>query len=400
METKGDKKLIMVTQENNNKFYNMHDNGDDSFTVEWGRVGQPGKKTTYPIKIWDRKLREKTKKGYKDVTEIYVDSQEQEDFFDIKDHKISNLVKDLQRYANTSVSRNYTVTSEAVTEKQVEEAQTILNQLSSTKAKNEEPLNELLIELYTIIPRKMNNVKRHLFGSGYQLTLENLNRIISEEQSTLDVMRGQVNTNQKTKGADKKQTLLDAMGLSIDHANDDDLANIELLMGRNWGQFKNAFRVTNLSRREQLNEFIKNKTNKTTKLFWHGSRNENWWSILDSGLVLRPTNAIITGKMFGDGIYFADKAQKSLGYSSLRGSYWASGSDNKGYLALYEVHTGNWLHVKKHEYWMYDLTEKRLKKRGNYDSLFAEGGVDLRNNEYIIYNQKQCTIKYLIEVAI
>jgi poly [ADP-ribose] polymerase len=103
--------------------------------------------------------------------------------------------------------------------------------------------------------------------------------------------------------------------------------------------------------------------------------------------------------MFGNGIYFADKAQKSIGYSSLRGSYWTGGTSNTGFLALFQVHTGNWLHIRNHEYWMYDLTEQKLKNRGPYDSLFAEGGADLRNNEYIVYNLAQCTVKYLVELS-
>ena len=134
------------------------------------------------------------------------------------------------------------------------------------------------------------------------------------------------------------------------------------------------------------------------ELLWHGSRNENWFSILSSGLVLRPANAIITGKMFGYGIYFADKCRKSLNYSSLSGAYWTQGGQSEGFLALYEVHVGKQLKIRKHQSWCYELTEKELKARGKYDSLFAKGGVDLLNNEYIIYRADQCSVKYLIEV--
>jgi poly [ADP-ribose] polymerase len=116
--------------------------------------------------------------------------------------------------------------------------------------------------------------------------------------------------------------------------------------------------------------------------------------------VLRPANAVISGKMFGYGLYFADKFRKSLNYSSLYGSYWARGNAHKAYLAVYEVHTGTQLHVKHHEPWCGLLTEERLKAKGQqYDSVFAEGGADLVNNEYIVYNEAQCTIKYLVEVT-
>jgi poly [ADP-ribose] polymerase len=43
---------------------------------------------------------------------------------------------------------------------------------------------------------------------------------------------------------------------------------------------------------------------------------------MQTGLLIRPSGAVHTGSMFGDGIYFADKAQKSIGYSSLSGSHW------------------------------------------------------------------------------
>ena len=145
--------------------------------------------------------------------------------------------------------------------------------------------------------------------------------------------------------------------------------------------------------------FLDKAKNKKVDLFWHGSRNENWLSILKTGLVLRPANAIVTGKMFGYGLYFADKFRKSLNYTSLSGSYWAGGTQKTAFLSLYDVHTGNQMKISKHQSWCYDLTESKLKARkANCDSLFAKGGVDLINNEYIIYNQSQCTIRYLIEV--
>ena len=139
-------------------------------------------------------------------------------------------------------------------------------------------------------------------------------------------------------------------------------------------------------------------------MFWHGSRNENWLSILESGLVLRPANAIINGKMFGYGLYFADQCQKSLNYTSLRGSYWAGGNDRKAYLALYQVHLGKQLVYKKHDASCYDLNAKKLvRRRGfrqkRYDSVFAKGGVDLINNEYIVYRNTQCTVRYLVELG-
>ena len=96
-------------------------------------------------------------------------------------------------------------------------------------------------------------------------------------------------------------------------------------------------------------------------------------------------------------IYFANKAQKSIGYSSLRGSYWAGGSSNKGYLALFDVHTGNQKHITKHDSSCYSLSKSVMDREGT-DSVYAHGGIDLRNDEFIIYEASKCTISYLIEM--
>lgn len=76
--------------------------------------------------------------------------------------------------------------------------------------------------------------------------------------------------------------------------------------------------------------------------------------------------------MFSDGIYFANKAQKSIGYSSLRGSYWANGNDNKGYLILFSVNLGKQKHIYKHNSSCYKITENNLLLN---NSLFAHGGI-------------------------
>ena len=66
----GDIELIMVTGNNNNKFYKMHDRGDGTFDATFGRVGASGQTTSYPISKWDQKYNEKIRKGYRDVTEL------------------------------------------------------------------------------------------------------------------------------------------------------------------------------------------------------------------------------------------------------------------------------------------------------------------------------------------
>lgn len=406
-------KLIMVTEGNNNKYYEMKEYADGTFSVMYGRVGGHPTKQTYPSREWNKKYNEKVNKGYKDQTHLFAEAKQGEEelqFAEIADRNVANLINGLMRFAKKSISNNYNVSAEQVTHKQVAEAQRILDELV-TKVKmnvDTKTFNQTLLELYQIIPRKMAHVNEHLITTiQTQEELDALERKLSDEQATLDVMRGQVEMNEKQKEAVEEQVsnqrekidILEAMGLQVESVDDEAIINqIKTLMQDHASHFQKAYKVINLKTQTSFDNYLAQKENKKLSLFWHGSRNENWISILETGLVLRPANAVITGKMFGYGLYFADKFQKSLNYSSLQGSYWTRGTANVGFLALYDVHVGNQFHIKKHESWCYELTKEKLLERGKYDSLFAEGGADLRNNEYIVYEQAQCTVKYLIEV--
>lgn len=377
----------------------VEENGE--IIVTYGRVDSTEQHACYPLSRWNSLLNSKLKKGYKDVTELRVVDKETVDFHSIGDDAINQIVTELQALANKSVQANYTVSSDAVTQKQVDEAQVLLDKLAQLSSLPENKLivsdfNDLLIDLYQVIPRRMARVQDHLWNSN-----RDAERMVAREQATLDVLKGQVRvaTIKKTTKADDKKTILEAMGLEIVLATKEDIETIKKELGDLSNKFIRAFKVVNKRTQERFDKHLKKAKVKKCRLFWHGSRNENWWSILDGGLVLRPTNAVITGKMFGYGLYFADKARKSYGYTSCRGSYWARGSSSKGFMALYDVHLGNTLTKKKHEHWMYDLTDKNLRKYGDYDSLTALGGADLRNNEFIVYNEEQCTVKYLVEVS-
>ena len=398
-------KLIMVTANNNNKFYEMEESADGTFTVSYGRVGSNPTRRSYPMSKWETKKREKIRKGYKDTTYLFTEKKELVDFLDMDDAKVRSLVNDLMSFAQNSVTENYNVSSDDVTLQQVEEAQAILDKLSDLVdlGMDIKDFNWQLMELYAIIPRKMNNVKQHLISaptSDEDIAL--IETKLSEEQATLDVMRGQVELHEKQQEGKEEapQTMLEAFGLQIEAVEEQVLIQeIKKMMGKKASHFHRAYKVINLATQSKFDRHIASTKNPKTELFWHGSRNENWLSILKTGLVLRPANAIINGKMFGYGLYFADKFAKSLNYTSLRGSYWTRGSQNKGYLALYEVHVGNQLKIQKHQPWCGSLSETNLKKRGSsYNSVFAKGGADLINNEYIVYNQNQCTVRYIVEI--
>lgn len=177
----------------------------------------------------------------------------------------------------------------------------------------------------------------------------------------------------------------------------DSLKLINKLLGKNVSRAKQIYKVINHKIQKQFDNNLKKMKNKKRRLYFHGSRSANWFNIIQTGLLIRPSGAIHTGSMFGDGIYFADKSQKALGYSSLRDSYWNNESADKGYIALFDVHLGKQKRILHHTYDCYNLSQKVMTKEG-YDTVFAQGGADLRNNEYIVYDSAKCTIAYLIEM--
>lgn len=414
-------KLVHVSVDNgltqqSNKVYIMEELNDGRIKCEYGRVGKDLVVVYKKSHEWDKILKSKInpRKGYEDVTELISEaiptkSDSNKKIADIEDSKVRNLFQELMDFANKSIQRNYKVTQESVTQNQIDAAQQILDDAFKlvTSGVDLKLINDKLIKLYTIIPRKMNDVRDYLLANiDTTNDLSKIKSFLANEQDTLDTMAGQVKLLKQQNDvvinddSDKNQgiTILEQMGLEISVETDPkSIELIERLLGSSKDRAKAYYKCINKNTQKEFDKHFSKAKHKERRLYWHGSRNENWFNIIQSGLLIRPSGAVHTGSMFGDGIYFANKAQKSLGYSSVRGSYWANGSANKGFLALYDVHTGNQKHITHHDSSCYSLSKKVLDN-GGFDSVYAHGGADLRNDEFIIYDSKQCTIAYLIEM--
>ena len=138
--------------------------------------------------------------------------------------------------------------------------------------------------------------------------------------------------------------------------------------------------------------FRSNKTN--IQKLWHGSKNENWLSIIQHGLLLNP-NATITGKMFGNGIYFAPNPKKSYGYTSCNGSYWAKGQSACGFMGLYDTAVGDPYYPTS----SWGSSAEAETKRQNKDCLYAKKGrMGLYNDEVVFYDEGAVCLSYLIKI--
>lgn len=398
--------LILVSGDaNSNKYYNCFPEGDQ-FKVQYGRVDSTKTERYYPMSKWNSQINSKLKKGYQDITDLKKDLVEEissanpeSPYKEIENAAIRAIVEKLQNLARETIQKNYTVKASAVTQDMVDAAQKIIDTLANSCSVVKE-FNDNLLKLFTVIPRKMGNVRDYLANK-----VEDFAQIISKEQDLLDVMRGQIYVkpeNEPVETVEKKQqTILEELGLEMEETTADDVALIKTLMNESAGKFKKAWRVKNLKTQERFDKFVVENDIKDTRLLFHGSRSENFWSIIKTGLVLRPTNAVITGKMFGYGCYYAPKCQKSIGYTSLSGSYWAHGGNNTAYMALFDVAYGTPYDVYNFDSKYYNLDYNKLQQfqpGANCLHAHADRGM-LRNDEIVVYKEEQMTIKYLIEIG-
>lgn len=397
--------LVMTTAQNNNKYYDIFPEGD-RIRVEYGRIDATKTTVYYPISKFESQIKSKLKKGYVDVTDLRKDLVEEisstnpeSPYREIENEAIRLIVEKLQSLARDTIRKNYTVKASAVTQDMVDAAQKIIDELANNSATVEE-FNANLLKLFTVIPRKMSDVRHYLASNT-----DDFSKIITKEQDLLDVMRGQIYVKPEiepvTPTEKKQQTILEELGLVMEETTKDDVAMIKTLMNESADKFRNAWRVTNLKTQERFDKFVKENDIKDTRLLFHGSRSENFWSIIKTGLVLRPTNAVITGKMFGYGVYYAPKCAKSIGYTSLSGSYWAHGGNNTAYMAIFDVAYGMPYDVYNFDSKYYNLDYEKLqqfKPGANCLHAHADRGM-LRNDEIVVYKEEQMTIKYLIEIG-
>ena len=414
------KYLILVDPNNNgvdsNKFYKMAGNGDNTFTVEYGRVGATPQTKTYPMSKWNSTLSSKLKKGYVDrsdlMQEVIADSKIEDksngvdEFGLVQNLSVREIVKRLWDYANKTIQSAYSVRAEAVTQAMIDAAQEKIDYIAANyKNWSVEEFNKNLNELFIIVPRKMKRVSDCLVSDSSEY-----DKKLSEEQSLLDTMAGQV-YKPKAKIADTdseikaSESILQKMGITMEEATKEDIAKIKKAMGDSAGKFYKAWRVTNFETEKNYQKFTTENNIGNVKLLCHGSRNQNWFNILKMGLKIRPAGAIATGSMFGLGIYWSNPEKykggvaKSIGYTSL-GGYWTRDYQNCGFLAFFDVAIGDSVNAYSFDSKYYSYNLERLKKDNPKAwSLWAHGNTSmLRNDEIIVYDDRQMTIRYLVEI--
>ena len=339
-------------------------------------------KAPYPISEFWVKYYEKLVKGYKDRSRILslsrksiADNEAGQELFDAlaEDAKkalpISSLAKKMRNIEKINL-----------TEAQVAKAWKIFRQLK--RAKRFKTFRSVYLSLASVLP------KTTLADDVTTATMDSKDRLFREIDSTLSNMENIVAC---------KSTFADC-NITITKADDKDTDRIKAMLPSDISSRVEAvYAVHNADKETRFNSYCARRNITVTKELWHGSRNENWLSIIKNGLRLHP-NASITGKMFGDGIYFAPEAKKSYGYTSCTGTYWANGHSAYGFMGLFTTAYGTPCHDSDKFYRYCKNPQKALARMG-FGCLHAlSSRTSLRHDEIVFYHEDSIVLSYLVKI--
>lgn len=381
----------------------MENLGDGNFHVIDGRVGikvGPNKPKQYnlPMDDWDKYFYSKISKGYLVTKTKKLEKKtisRSGGYVRIPDELVQELVERLMEYANQAMEENFTVKVDDISDEMIEYGKKVLGELSERCEKmSVAEFNNKLKVLFAAVPRRIDKLSDKLAKSKSDFA-----NILDEEQELFDLMVNQVKHAGTTSSND--QTILDAYGIVIRPETEEEIKDTKRLLTGQEQKYVRSWRIENKKTRGAFDRYCAEENLKEDSgidHLFHGSKHENWWSIITNGLLLNP-NAQITGKAYGLGTYFAPDAIKSLGYTSRRGAKYTTGSMDTGFLGIYRVATGN--RYDGHLGCDQKLTYKKLQEiQPGAHCTWAECRYSgFMMDEVIVYQECQSDIERFVEVC-
>lgn len=400
-----------ATGRGNNQQYVMENLHDGTFRGTESRVGitigrHRPRSFINPMEKWDEIFQSKVSRGYmvtktkkmeQKVIEKNTSSINGNEYAPIADASVNKVVTLLLECTTAVLSQNYRIKIDDISDEMIAFGQSILKELSSGYSKmSVAEFNNKLKALYAAIPRRIDNLSKVLAKRKLDF-----NDIIADEQELFDVMVNRVRNAHDLDNCSVRPTVLEAFHLDWRDVTEEEQNKVLSMLKGNASQYVKAWRIRNRRTEERFDRFCQqeqlSKGHGIDHLF-HGSRTENFWSIVTNGLLINPDCRVQRiGSMFGNGTYFAPLAQKSLGYTD--GGYWAGGNTDVRFLAIYRVMTGK--HYDIYHGSDSSLTKAVLQKKcPGAHCVWAHGrgtgGTTLFNDEVVVYDEAQSTIEYLI----
>lgn len=402
---------------NSNKFWNIVLHDDNTCITQWGRVGEAGasKEFSYPTaqaakQFFDLKRREKESKGYAPqktlgspngvaasrlaeiaMQQIETDSPETVQLIGrLSRANVHNILSQTTLQYDASLG-TFSTPLGIVTQDALIEARALLTNIGNHVHTGRYDVPEFvraLNQYLMLVPQSIGRAKpdpRLLYPDLAAVQAQNtlLDNLEASLQTVLTHPKTQETVPPSLFNA-KIRTVED--GRIVDRIR---RKYYDTLQQRHACAHLDVARVYSIEIADMAQAFEQTgwKIGNVQEL-WHGTRIGNLLSILKNGFVIPASNAPhVTGRMFGNGVYFSDQSTKSLNYAY---GYWGTGNrDNNCFMFLCEVAMGR-------SYTPASYTEMLPKPKS--DSTFAKAGASgVMNNEMIVYNTTQINPTYLIE---
>lgn len=386
---------------NNNKFYLVETwnlpNNQVFFRATFGRVGsnpQIDEKVTNERWV-ERKIAEKQKKGYVEVALHRPAVQVPSTATNViqRDRKVMEIIDYIFHEAGEGIASYLAVGVDALSEEQIEHGRKLLAlaQVQFATWENAQTaahgvlLAGTVQHFYNAIPTKLpSRIDRdHVVLDFCKNFDEHENRLNQLEAAiaTLSVQTHNPDlSHYDTLGAD----------LALLPSGDQAYADICDYIARTavHGYKIKVREIFTLYNHDERRRFKNNTigTSNVMQLF-HGTAGQNVRHIVRSGLICPRTPS--NGRMFGHGIYFANKCTKSANYCSVRKR------GRPHFLFLADVAVGNQYIAKD------AMSDLRTAPKG-HDSVWGKAGEtlawggSLAYDEFIVYNNAQQTLRYVV----
>ena len=232
-----------------------------------------------------------------------------------------------ERITKTAIEKAQSILAEI--RKQVEEKSKLLEKLRKSNEKDNEKLKSAFFLLLTTCCNLSNEYYCLVptFGFEYEKvppidddrTLkqeENKLKYLQEFETAKSILLGAMYRRQEIHPLDYVFGSLSCKMVEVDeHSKEGKLIQHYMYNSRGMSskRIENIFKI---EREDDLKKFDTSLQLGNRKLLWHGTDKSNLLSILKNGMIVNAPFAKKTGRSYGDGVYFADILDKSLGYSS------------------------------------------------------------------------------------
>lgn len=411
---------------NNNKFweYTWYDNGQ--CVVKFGRVGAAGSTSNHNFSRsqLDSKVREKTKKGYREVSIVAGPTLTKQTATSIAIQEaamtqLANNDSTLTKVINHLVAMNkhelhvmsggqlnvnletglVTTPLGVVTKDNIVKARDLLNKITpyigDLNKMQGSDFMALINQYLMLVPQKVGASRGwHLKFITNDTDLQKQASMLDQLESSVDLAAARAKQAIEEKAGETPKLFNATIKACVDP---DVIAEItaffkKTLSNNHTSRNLKPVRVYEVEHKDMNEAFEKDGAKmKNIMRLWHGTRAFNILSIMKNGMIIPKSGGSIniTGRMFGDGLYFSDISTKSLNYAQ---GYWDNGrKDNNCFMFLCDVAMGNY-HVPSG-------SNSQLHRAG-HDSVWAKPGRSgIINNEMIVFRTSQVAIRYLVEFS-